>query len=311
MSSNLIDVSIIIVNYNNFDLLVNCLNSILKYSVDVTYEIIVVDHNSSEGDVSDVIRKYEGVKLIKNSSNLGFGAANNAGSRIAGGKYLLLLNNDTELVEDSVSRVFKYAEISGEHLIVGCKLLNADLTPQESTYSFPSLWNIFTENFFLSKMFPKSKMLNKAYLSFIDISEPVDTDVVKGAFLFINSECYSDLNGFDERFYFYSEETDLCLRFKRRKNKIIYFPNTSIIHYGGENVGNDSWFTHKNLAIGKIQYYQKNFRAFKFICALILHYSGIIVRIPVYILLSFFLMKKAYLYKSFYFFKQLFLCPFK
>ncbi|MCW9098175.1 MAG: glycosyltransferase, partial [Ignavibacteriaceae bacterium] len=144
-----IDVSVIIVNYNSTVLLKNCLNSVNEFTKELNYEIIVVDNNSVEGDIEKQLKNCDRIKLIKNDINKGFGAANNQGVKISKGKYVLFLNNDTVLFENSIKKVFEYAESVNEKCIIGCKLLNEDRSLQKSVYDFPTLLNVFTSNFFL------------------------------------------------------------------------------------------------------------------------------------------------------------------
>ena len=120
---NDINVSIIIVNYNGKKLLQNCLSSLYKFTRDVTFEVILIDNNSSES-IDDLLEEYPQIKFIKNNKNLGFAAANNQGIRIVKGKYILFLNNDTVFIENSIKKVFDFAQSRGEPVFVGCRLLN-------------------------------------------------------------------------------------------------------------------------------------------------------------------------------------------
>ena len=158
---NNIDVSIIIVNYNSFNLLIQCIDSLIKFTKAVSYEIIVVDNHSMEDLIDDVLSKYDEIKLIKNNENKGFGSANNLGLAIARGKYVLFLNNDTVFFENTIKKIYYFAESSHDPLVVGCKLLNSDNSLQHSVFDFPSPWYVFTSNFFLYALFPKSKYFNK------------------------------------------------------------------------------------------------------------------------------------------------------
>jgi GT2 family glycosyltransferase len=151
-----IDVSIIIVNYNSTEFLKNCLKSIEKFTSGISYEIIVIDNNSMTGDIDEILDNHNKIRLIKNNVNKGFGAANNQGVKVAKGKYALLLNNDTILFENSIKKVFDFAESLEGNEIIGCKLLNEDKSVQKSVYDFPNLLNVFTSNFFMYLLFPKS-----------------------------------------------------------------------------------------------------------------------------------------------------------
>lgn len=304
-----IDVSIVIVNYNSFHLLDECLNSIYKFCKGTVNEIIVVDNASDEGKIETVTDKYPEVTVIKNNINIGFAAANNKALSIVKGKFTLILNNDTQFTEDSVKLVFDFSEASSEKLFVGIQLLNSDGSKQESVVMFPSVWNGFTENFFLYKLFPKSEIFNKYYQNNYNYSKPVDTDVIKGAFMFCPVDVLRKLNGFDERFFFYSEETDLCKRFKESGGKIVFYPTTSIIHHGGAAADSNLWFKFKNQTIGKIQYYQKHFNVIEYLTAIVIHWIGLFLRGLLFSFFGIIMLNKNLLLKGYYFIKQMFVYP--
>lgn len=304
-----IDVSIVIVNFNSFHLLNGCLNSIYKFCKGTANEVFVVDNASNEGEIENVTGNYPDVTVIKNKTNIGFAAANNRALSIVKGKYTLILNNDTRFTEDSIKPVFDFSEASSEKLFVGIQLINSDSSKQESVVMFPSVWNGFTENFFLYKLFPKSKFFNKYYQNYFNYSDPVDTDVIKGAFMFCPTVELKKLGRFDERFFFYSEETDLCKRFKEDGGRIIFYPSTSIIHYGGVAADSNLWFKFKNQTIGKIQYYQKHFNGIEYLTAIVIHWIGLFLRGIIFSFGGIIMFNKNLLLKGYYFIKQMFVYP--
>jgi len=304
-----IDISVIIVNYNSSELLKNCLNSIDQFTKEINYEVIVVDNNSITGDIEKLLEDYNRMTLIKNEVNKGFGEANNQGVEVAKGKYILLLNNDTILFENSIKKVFDFAESLDGNDIIGCKLLNADKSVQKSVYDFPSLINVFTSNFFLYLLFPKSKYFNKYHLMNKGISRIAEVDVVTGAFLFTSRKTFEVLGGFDERFFFYMDDTDLCYRHKKNNGKVIYFPETSIIHLKGKSAKGESWFKNKYQSISTIKYFQKHFCGLDFLMVIIFHYLGLLVRIPVFILGGIIMMNRNLVRRGFFCFRLLFLYP--
>ncbi|MBV6421891.1 MAG: hypothetical protein DAHOPDDO_03179 [Ignavibacteriaceae bacterium] len=304
-----IDVSIIIVNYKSTELLRNCLDSIYTFTKDISFEIIVVDNESIPGELEDVTKKFSGIKLVKNELNKGFGAANNQGTELAEGKYLLFLNNDTILQENSIKKVFDYADsISGEN-IIGCRLLNEDRSIQKSVFDFPTLANVFTSNFFLYLLFPKSKYFNKYHLMNSGINSITEVDVVTGAFLFTPKQIFKKLGGFDERFFFYMDETDLCYRYKQMNENVVYFPETSLIHLKGKSAGGESWFKNKYQSISTIKFFQKHFKGMKFFFAIIFHYAGLIIRIPVFLIGGILMMKRDLVKRSLYYTRLFFIYP--
>jgi GT2 family glycosyltransferase len=305
----MIDLSIIIINYNGEKFLEDCLTSIDEYTSKIVYETIVVDNGTVDFNLSSWQFRFSKVNFIINDYNKGFAAANNDGLKVAKGKYILFLNNDTRLISNIFFDVFSYCEKYDSGIFAGCQLLNADLSKQESVVEFPSLWNGFTENFFLYKLFPKSKIFNKYYQNNYDYTEPVETDVIKGAFMFCRRDIVEDLGGFDDRFFFYSEETDLCKRFKNSGGKILFLPQYKIIHYGGSTSDNNLWFKFKNQTIGKIQYYQKHFMGIEFTAVIIIHFFGLFLRGVANCTAGILLIRKKLFVKGYYFFKQMFVYP--
>lgn len=304
-----IDVSVITVNYNSIELLKNCLDSLQKFTKDINYEIIVVDNNSMTGDIDKLLKDYDRITLVKNDVNKGFGSANNQGVKIAKGKYVLLLNNDTILFENSIKKVFDFTESLKGNIIIGCKLLNEDRSIQKSVYDFPTLLNVFTSNFFLYLFFPRSKYFNKYHLMNKGLNDMTEVDVVTGAFLFMDRKIFDSLGGFDERFFFYMDDTDLCYRHKKNNGKVIYYPETSIIHLKGKSAKGESWFKNKHQSISTIKFSQKHFVGLKFFLAIIFHNTGLLVRIPLFILGGILMLKTDLIRRGFFYFRLIFLYP--
>ena len=304
-----IDVSVIIVNYNSFGLLVNCLTSLITYTKDIIYEIIIIDNNSTSGNIKEILNEFENLRIIQNSDNRGFGSANNQGLEIAKGKYVLFLNNDTILFENTIKKVFNFSESINLPTIIGCKLLNKDKSLQHSVFDFPSVLNVFTSNFFLHALFPKYKFFNKYYLMNKKINKTTLVDVVTGAFLFSRRDEIQKLGGFDDRFFFYNEETDLCYQFVQSGGKVYYFPETAIIHLKGGTAKKTSWFAYKNQSISTIKFFQKHFNNSNFLSAVLIHYVGLFMRIPIFLLIGMMTLNGELIKRSFYSFRLLFVYP--
>ncbi len=293
-------VSIILVNYNRVDLTLNCIETIYKFCT-TDFEIIVIDNNSTIGNIQDINKEFPNVIILKNSKNKGFSYANNQGLNIAKGEYILFLNNDTLLIEDSLKKVINYYKSLKRPALIGCKLLNADNTHQESITEFETVLNVFGDISFLYLILKKSKYVNRFHLNYKNIENPIKVGVVKGAFIFGEKKYISNLNGFDDRFFFYGEENDLCKRFNDQVGDVIYYPGTAIIHLGGATTANMPWFSIKNLSIGRIQLFQKHFKGVEFGLIIAIHYLGIVIRIPIYFISGVVtfnsnLIKKAYNY---------------
>ncbi|MCX7761739.1 MAG: glycosyltransferase [Candidatus Kryptonium sp.] len=231
-----VDLSIIIVNYNVKDFLENALISIRNATAGLNTEIFVVDNASEDGSVEMIRQKFPDVKLIANSENLGFAKANNQALKLAKGKYILLINPDTIVQEDTFKILISFFETHPECGMAGCKVLNPDGTLQLACRrSFPTPWVAFTKMVGLSALFPKSKIFGRYNLTYLDPNEITEVDAVSGSFMMIRREIYEQVGGLDEDFFMYGEDIDWCYRIKKAGWKIYYVPLTQIIHFKGES----------------------------------------------------------------------------
>lgn len=237
----MIDLSIIIVNYNVKEFVLNLLDSIRKASKTITTEIFVVDNCSNDGSVEAIAEKFPEVNLIQNDKNVGFGSANNQAMKIANGKYFLLINPDTIVREDTFIKMINFFEKNPECGIAGCKVLNVDGSLQLACRrSFPGPWTSFTKVMGLSSLFPKSKLFAKYNLTYLDENKTYEVDAVSGAFMMLRKSVYEKIGGFDPQFFMYGEDLDLCYRTQKAGYKIFYVHETEIIHYKGESTKRSS-----------------------------------------------------------------------
>ncbi len=228
--------SIIIVNYNVKHFLDQLLQSIQKSDCNFEYEIIVVDNNSADGSVPYLQNKYPEVLFIANKKNLGFSAANNQGITRAKGEYILLLNPDTLLRQDSLSKCIDYMDAHADTGAVGVKMIDGSgrFLP-ESKRGLPTPSVSFFKMTGLYKYFPKSKVFNAYYQGHIAENEVAEIDVLTGAFFLTRHSILKKIGGLDESYFMYGEDIDLSYRIKKLGYKIIYFPKTQIVHYKGES----------------------------------------------------------------------------
>jgi GT2 family glycosyltransferase len=237
----MIDISIIIVNYNVKEFVKNLLFSLHKALENYSSEIIVVDNASSDGSVEDIKEKFPYVKVIANKDNVGFGKANNQGLEISKGKYIVLLNPDTIVREDTFSKIIEFMKARPEAGMTTCKVLNPDGTLQLACRrSFPGPWTSLTKITGLSKIFPKSKLFAKYNLTYLDESEVNEVDAISGSFMMFTRNVYEKVGGFDPQFFMYGEDLDLCFRTQQAGYKVYYIPDTEIIHYKGESTKRSS-----------------------------------------------------------------------
>ena len=245
-----LDLSIVIVSYNVRGLLKECLESIYRTTKYIQFEVYVVDNNSSDGTIQMIEREFPQVKLIANKDNIGFAKANNLAFQKSRGKYILMLNPDTVILQNSLYKIVNYFEQQPNIGAIGCKMLNSDRTLQPSCYNFPTLLEIFGMYFIGSRIFSGLKKF--------DYDKVQEVDFVRGAFLALNKQCLEEIGLLDEKLFMFGEETDLCYRMKQRGWKVIYIPDTVIIHHRGKSTEqiSDNMYSQRIRSI--IYYFQKN-----------------------------------------------------
>ncbi|OGI33437.1 MAG: hypothetical protein A2271_03475 [Candidatus Moranbacteria bacterium RIFOXYA12_FULL_35_19] len=217
-------ISIVIVNYHSEKHLIKCLYSIYKHSFKEDFEIIVVN-NDQKDKIKELIQKFPEVKIYQNEKNLGFGAGNNVGARIAKGDILLFLNPDTEIISKNIEDVLSLFEQDDKVGIIGSQLRLDEnkIQPWSVGYEI-SLLNLIKNNLGLMS----SQDIWQA-------KEKVEVDWVSGAALFIRKDIFEKTSGFDEKFFMYFEDMDLCVRIKKLEKKVLYYPNFEVRHLGGES----------------------------------------------------------------------------
>ncbi len=245
------DISIVIVNYNTRDLLRNCLNSIFETVLDISYEIIVVDNASGDSSVAMLEKEFPDVKDIRNEKNRGFGAANNQAFRIMKGRYALLLNTDAILTENAVKELFAFMESSPTAAMACGQLLNADGTKQNSIAAFPTLLTLLFNAAFLEYLFP-TRYPSKRH----DYKKPMEIDSGIGACLMVRKNAIDEVGMFDERYFFFFEETDWAREMRSRGWKVYHVPAARIYHLQGRSIGRD---IHSRLEFyrSRYQYFRK------------------------------------------------------
>jgi len=236
---NKLDLSIIIVNYNTKDLLENCLVSVFKAVAPKNgLEVIVVDNNSTDGSRDMVAKRFKQVKLVRNKENLGFARANNEGFGVAKGKYLLFLNSDTVVKRYSFVKPLKFIKNHPKAGAVTIKLITADGTIDLDNHrGFPTPWASFCHFFGLSALFPHSILLNSYHLGQKKLNRIHSIPVAAGSFLLMSAKLFDEIGRWDEAYYFYGEDIDLCYRIGQAGYKIIYYPKVSALHLKGASSG--------------------------------------------------------------------------
>lgn len=244
-----IELSIIIVNYKTPSLVINCLKSIYENTKCLNIEIIIVDNYSNDNSKELIINLYPEVIWLQNDKNEGFGHANNNGAKVAKGEIIFFLNSDTIILNNAIDRLYEmFVNESRDIGMVSCQLLNKDMTKQKSKYYFnASFYEILNYNLFFNKLINifnlKIKKENISALS--------------GACLMTRSDYLSEVGGFDENFFMYSEEFNLCYRFIKKGYKLKVYDKINIIHYGEESSRDTNWNIKQRNVSTVLLFYKK------------------------------------------------------
>ncbi len=246
----MIDLSIIIVSYNTKQFLLDSVQSVIKTTKNISYEIIIVDNNSRDGSV-EAIRNFQfsifnsqsntknkNFQIIKNGENLGFSKANNIGVGKAQGRYILFLNSDTIVYEKTLETMVRFMDNHKDCGIATCRvnLINGEIddashrgfpTPVRSLFYFSGL----------SKIFSNSLFFNGYHLGYRNLSKIHEIEACAGAFMIVRKEAGKDIGWFDKDYFFYGEDLDFCYKIKNKGWKIYYVPVVSILHYKGVSGG--------------------------------------------------------------------------
>ncbi len=229
-------ISIIIVNYNVKYFLEQCLYSVYKSIEGISAEIIVIDNNSTDNSVEYLKPRFPGTQFIINYENTGFAKGCNQGLARATGEYILFLNPDTILGEDSISTCISFFESNHDCGALGVKMIDgAGNFLKESKRSFPSPSTSLYKLFGLSRIFPGSKVFARYHLGHLDKDQNHEVDVLAGAFMMVRKSLLDETGGFDESFFMYGEDVDLSYRIQNTGYKNYYFSGTTIIHFKGES----------------------------------------------------------------------------
>ncbi len=237
----MIKLSVIIVNYNVKHFVEQCLHSAIKASQNCSTEIFVVDNNSVDGSVELIKEKFPSITLIENKVNTGFSVANNQAIKISKGEYVLLLNPDTVVEEDTFEKVIAFMDAHPDAGGLGVKMLDGkgNFLP-ESKRGLPTPSVAFYKIFGLAKLFPKSKKFGQYHLTFLDKEKTHEIDILSGAFMLMRKTALDKVGLLDETFFMYGEDIDLSYRITQGGFKNYYFPETKIIHYKGESTKKSS-----------------------------------------------------------------------
>lgn len=227
------DLSIIIVSWNVKDLLRENLKAIYSNTQNLDFEVIVVDNNSADDTIVMVKTEFEQVTLINNSENKGFAAGNNQGIKIAKGDYILLLNPDMRVNNNTLSGMIAWMRKHDDVGVATCKLLKADGTIIPHVRRYPTVWDQSAIVLKIAHLFPK--LLDKYLWRDFDYSKEAEVDSVRGSFFMMPCEVVQKLGGLDERYFIWFEEVDFCRQVKQAGYKVMYTPVVECIDYVGKS----------------------------------------------------------------------------
>lgn len=286
-SAKSLDLTIIIVAWNVRHYVEQCLDSVFKGTNGITFEVIYVDNGSTDGTVEWVKNKYPEVIIIQNSQNLGFIKSNNQAIRIARGRYVLLLNSDTIVLDNAVAKAVKFADSNPSAAVIGCKVLNPDKSLQRSCFMHVSLLNLFLAATYLYKLFPKSRFFGRERMTWWNFEKSRQVDVVVGCFSLVRKTAIEQVGLMDEYFFVYGDDIDWCYRFKQSGWHVMYTPDPQIIHYGGQTTKVLSNPFTLQLYGAQLQYFSK-WHPKQLFVARILTFLYFSFRVPVMISLALF-----------------------
>lgn len=234
--------SVIIVAYNSCDFIPACLKSVRDACAGLDTEIIVLDNGSKEPILPEIKNFFPEVSWIDSKENLGFGKGCNLAEKHATKPYLFFINPDTIVSRDSFTKVLEFMESHPESGTVGCRILNEDGSIQWACRrSFPTIISAVSKTIGLAALFPKSKLLASYNMTYADPDEVTEVDAISGSFFCIRRDVYEKLKGFDEDFFMYGEDLDLCFRTKQMGLKNYYTPSTNILHFKGQSCRTRRW----------------------------------------------------------------------
>lgn len=264
-----------IVNWNVRELLRRCLHSIhasvstshrlsgqvasdQQLATSFQVEVIVVDNASSDGSAAMIEEESPQVRLIANSENLGFTVGNNQGIAASRGRYILLLNPDTEIVGHALTMMVEYMDDHPQVGALGPQLLNPDGSIQPSRRRFPTMATAFLESTTLQQWLPRNRVTRHYYMTDRPDNEVQEVDWVTGACLLARREAIEEVGLLDESFFMYSEELDWCRRIKAQGWKVIYLPSARVIHHGAQSSEQVKSFQHIQFQRSKTRYFRKH-----------------------------------------------------
>ncbi len=258
-----VDLSIVIVNWNTRALLLNCLHSIAAQLTPFTSQIIVVDNASEDDSVEAVRQTFPTVELIENEKNFGFAKANNLALRECTGRFVLLINSDVVLRDGCFDALYRYMEEHREIGMIGPRVLNGDLTLQESCKEFPTVWNSFCRAVALDTAFPRVRLFSSQLMRYWSHEDIRKVDILSGCFWMVRREALAAVGPLDERFFMYAEDRDWCKRYWEAGWPVVYCPRAEAIHLAEASSSRDPVRFFVEMSRANLLYWSKHYGRFR------------------------------------------------
>jgi GT2 family glycosyltransferase len=279
-------VSVIIVNWNARNYLLQCLESLSPDVCRHSMEIIVVDNESADGSPEAVEKKFPHVRLIRAGSNLGFAKANNLGVSQSRGRYLAFVNSDVKVLNNCLTTLVDYLEQHPEAGMAGPRVIGGDGRLQRSCRGFPTVWNMFTRALALDAAFPRARIFS----GFALLHWPQDTlrpvDILSGCFWLVRRDSLQKTGLLDESFFMYGEDMDWCKRFWKAGWKVVFVPAAEAVHYGGASSANSPVRFYIERQRADLQYWKKHHSAPAVACYFLISCLHLALRSAGYALVS-------------------------
>lgn len=271
------DVAILIVTYNSEHQIAECLESVFAQRRHVQQQVIVLDNNSQDKTL-DVVRRFPEVQILTPGKNLGFAAGVNEAARAASADYLLLLNPDTVILDGAIDKIVQFARANPQYGLYGGRTFrpNGDLEPS-SCWGLPSLWSMAAFAFGLSTVAKRNRMLDPESLGKWERDTVREVGVITGCFLLVERTAWEKLEGFDERFFMYGEDTDLSMRARVLGYRPVICPEAHLVHEVGQSSATP---VHKMMLLyrGKATFIRTHWRGLRKSLGLCLLSAGVLLR---------------------------------
>ncbi|MGH6801855.1 MAG: glycosyltransferase family 2 protein [Methyloceanibacter sp.] len=255
------DITAIIVNYNTEGLLQDAIGRLLAATAHMSIKIVIVDNASKDNSVALIRSAFPGCELIANKTNVGFGRANNQALGHVRGRHILLLNTDAFVSPDTLDKTVAYMDAHKRCGILGVKLVGRDGILQPSARYFPTPWNLFLARTGLNRIFTNVRMVDDMAWDHASVRQ---CDWVPGCYYLVRKEVIDQVGLFDPRYFLYYEEVDHCLAAKKAGWEVVFYPDTTVVHIGGESAKSESDITQSGRQIEALQiesellYFRKN-----------------------------------------------------